>query len=96
MNRFAAPALAEAADRHLRGDGDAAEFAAAFDAAAADLGQAVHDIACDDAFRTALTWQNPAVLLAVDAIRRDGPQARATCAGGTGRRSSRSTGSGTA
>ncbi|MCZ7474835.1 lantibiotic dehydratase [Micromonospora sp. WMMC273] len=75
MSRFAAPALAEAADRHLRGDGDAAEFAAAFDAAAADLGQAVYDIACDDAFRTALTWQNPAVLLAVDAIRRDGPHA---------------------
>ena len=95
MSRFAAPALAEAADRHLRGDGDAAEFAAAFDAAAADLGQAVYGIACDD-FRTALTWQNPAVLLAVDAIRRDGPHARATCAGGTGRRSSRSTGSGTA
>ena len=65
MSRFAAPALAEAADRHLRGDGDAAEFTAAFDAAAADLGQAVYDIACDDAFRTALTWQNPAVLLAV-------------------------------
>ncbi len=75
MSRFAAPALAEAADRHLRGDGDAAEFAAAFDAAAADLGQAVYGIACDDAFRTALTWQNPAVLLAVDAIRRDGPHA---------------------
>ncbi|WP_233514777.1 lantibiotic dehydratase [Micromonospora sp. LHW51205] len=75
MSRFAAPALAEAADRHLRGDGDAAEFAAAFDAAAADLGQTVYGIACDDAFRTALTWQNPAVLLAVDAIRRDGPHA---------------------
>ncbi|MBC8989494.1 lantibiotic dehydratase [Micromonospora chalcea] len=75
MSRFAAPALAEAADRHLRGDGDAAEFAAAFDAAAADLGQTVYDIACDDAFRTALTWQNPAVLLAVNAIRRDGPHA---------------------
>ncbi|MBB5113501.1 hypothetical protein FHU28_003340 [Micromonospora echinospora] len=75
MRRFAAPALAAAADRHLRGEGDAADFGAAFDAAATELGQAVYDIACDDAFRTALIWQNPAVLLAVDAIRRDGPHA---------------------
>jgi hypothetical protein len=76
MQRLAAPALAAAADGHLAGACDAAAFDAAFDAAASDLGRAVYDIACDDAFRTALTWQNPAVLGAVDAIRRDGPEAR--------------------
>ncbi|MER7333690.1 MULTISPECIES: lantibiotic dehydratase [unclassified Micromonospora] len=75
MQRFAAPTLAAAADGYLTGACGADAFEAAFDAAATDLGGAVYDIACDDTFRTALTWQNPAVLLAVDAIRRDGPHA---------------------
>lgn len=75
MRRFAAPALAAVADAHLAGACDEATFDAAFDDAAAELGRAVHDVAGDDAFRTALTWQNPAVLVAVDAIRRDGPHA---------------------
>ncbi len=71
--RFAAPGLAAVADRFLDGTATGAELAEAFDTGLRALTGAVYDTAADPAFRTALTWQNPAALGAVAAVLRDGP-----------------------
>ncbi len=78
LELLSARSLADAADAFGRGELSRAEYDAAFDSAAADLGQAVVQIAQDPRFRAALTWQNPGALEAATAIVRDGPDARRT------------------
>jgi hypothetical protein len=76
VERFAAPALAAAADAHRDGTGDRAAFDAAFDVALADLGRAVYDISADPLFREALAWQNLGALNGPLGILRDGPDGK--------------------
>lgn len=52
-------ALADAADRYVRGDGDTASYAAEYEAATARLSAAVRGLASEPRFREAITWQNP-------------------------------------
>src|SRR5437867_2538224 len=75
LESFANPACAAVADAYLDGDAEAAEFAAAFEKAAAELGQAVYDISADPRFREAIGWQNPNALNGPAGVLRDGPAA---------------------
>lgn len=75
VERFAAPALAEVADAHREGTADRAAFDAAFDAAAAELGRVVYDVAADPRFREAVAWQNLGAMNAPLGVLRDGPDA---------------------
>jgi len=70
LDRFAAPAAADAADALLT---DRAAFDAAFAQAAADAARTAYDIAADPLFREAVTWQNPSAAQALDGLLRDGP-----------------------
>lgn len=73
LDRFTAAECAEAADRRLAGSAD--DFDAAFERAVEATARAVHDIAGDPRFRTAVTWQNPGAAVAADSVLRDGPLA---------------------
>jgi hypothetical protein len=76
LESFAAPACAAVADAYLDGEADADAYAAAFDRATAELGQAVYDISADPRFREAIVWQNPNALNGPAGVVRDGPAAR--------------------
>ncbi|GLY70305.1 lantibiotic dehydratase [Amycolatopsis taiwanensis] len=73
LDRFAAPAAAEAADAFLAGAGGRSEFDEAFAAAVADATRTAWELAGDPLFREAVTWQNPAMLVALDGLRKAGP-----------------------
>src|SRR5262245_59584660 len=68
--RFGAPALARVADAYMDGAATEAELGDAFDAALRALDEAVYATAADPTFRTALTWQNPSALIALDGVLR--------------------------
>ena len=78
VGRLGAPGCAQAADGFLAGAADEAVFGEQFAGATAATARAVHDIACDPSFRTAVTWQNPGAAAAVAATAATGPGPRRT------------------
>lgn len=69
LDRLASPALAEAADAHLAGEVAPEEFDKQFGEAGRELSEQVRQIASDQRFREAVSWQNPAVLHTLDGLR---------------------------
>jgi lantibiotic biosynthesis dehydratase-like protein len=73
LDRLSAPECATAADAHLGGRLDRAQFISAFDAATrAQTGQ-LCDIAADPLFREAVTWQNINLVNEIDRFVKIGP-----------------------
>ena len=85
LDDLAAPGCAATADEHLAGRADAAAFDRAFDAAVRAVAKALHDVAAQPAFRTAMLWQNPDAAATIAGVLRDGPDAAPTNAAAAGR-----------
>lgn len=73
LDRFAAPDCAAVADRHLAGEADLDEFAAAYERASQSSAIEVCAVAADPLFREAVAWQNPEILVALDGLVKAGP-----------------------
>ncbi|MGX7825166.1 lantibiotic dehydratase [Actinokineospora sp. 24-640] len=76
LDRFADPELAPLADDFLAGTVADDVFAKAFDDALGRAAAAASETAADPLLREAVTWQNPAVLVAVDGLVAGGAHAR--------------------
>jgi len=76
LDRLAAPELAAAADAHLAGTMDEAEFDALFAETVGASADKLRAIAADPMFREAITWQNLTALEALDGLVRSGPDAK--------------------
>ena len=75
LDDLAAPECAATADEYLAGRADAAAFDRAFDAAVRAVAKALHDVAAQPAFRSAMLWQNPDAAATIAGVLRDGPDA---------------------
>jgi surfactin synthase thioesterase subunit len=71
--RLAAPELAVVADNYLAGTATDADLRAALTTAVARSSKVIYDQAGDPLFREAVTWQNLNALIALDGVRRGGP-----------------------
>lgn len=76
LDRFAAPGCAAVADSFLDGRASEQDLRAAHEAAMADESKAAADIAADQLFQEALTWQNPSARLALSVAAQDQPTGR--------------------
>lgn len=76
ITRLSAPALAAVADAHLDGAATDADVRSALDTATAATSKVIHELAGDPLFREAVTWQNLNAMIALDAVRRGGPDER--------------------
>lgn len=72
LDLLAAPDCAEAADAYLAGTAGPDEFQAKFQESLAKGAEHVCAIAANPKFREAITWQNPAVTVLLDALGRSG------------------------
>jgi hypothetical protein len=77
LDRFAAPECAAVADAFLDGRVSEQEVESAYAEALADASKCAAGIAADPLFREAVTWQNPAMVHALDSIRAGGQTAAA-------------------
>ncbi|MEU4678467.1 thioesterase domain-containing protein [Micromonospora sp. NPDC023737] len=76
MLRLSAPDLAAVADAHLDGAATGEQLAAALSSTVAATSEVIYELAGDPRFREAVTWQNLNALVALDAVRRGGPDER--------------------
>ncbi|MEV1329721.1 thioesterase domain-containing protein [Micromonospora costi] len=74
--RLSAPDLAAVADAHLDGTAPEDQVVAAHATTVAATSAVIYDLAGDPRFREAVTWQNLNALVALDAVRRGGPDER--------------------
>ncbi|HLX49724.1 MAG TPA: lantibiotic dehydratase [Streptosporangiaceae bacterium] len=72
--RLSAPDCAAVADACLDGQASAEDFDRALGETVARSSREVYSIATDPLFRTAVTWQSPSSLIALDGIAKAGPQ----------------------
>ncbi|MFJ6198109.1 lantibiotic dehydratase [Micromonospora sp. NPDC092111] len=76
LDRFAAPEAATAADALLTGAGPAEVFDKALAEAFAGSSAVAGELAADPLLREAITWQNPAMLVALDGLLKTDPAVR--------------------
>ncbi|MFD2767148.1 thioesterase domain-containing protein [Micromonospora eburnea] len=74
--RLSAPELAAVADAHLDGAATEEQVVAALSTTVGATSEAIYDLAGEPRFREAVTWQNLNALVALDGVRRGGPDER--------------------
>ncbi|WP_167666744.1 thioesterase domain-containing protein [Micromonospora narathiwatensis] len=74
--RLSAPELAAVADAHLDGAATEERLLAVLSSTVGATSEVIYDLAGDPRFREAVTWQNLNALVALDAVRRGGPDER--------------------
>ncbi|MEU5942911.1 thioesterase domain-containing protein [Micromonospora sp. NPDC047548] len=74
--RLSAPELAAVADAHLDGAASEEQLLAVLSTTVGATSEVIYDLAGDPRFREAVTWQNLNALVALDAVRRGGPDER--------------------